>query len=47
MNAAAALYLSDAAKSYAKGVDLARQAIADGRAMARLEALREMQGYSE
>jgi anthranilate phosphoribosyltransferase len=47
MNAAAALYISNMADAYSDGVDLARQAVADGRAMARLEALRSIQGHSE
>ncbi len=44
MNAAAALYISDMADSYADGVSMARQAIADGRAMDKLNALRSLQG---
>ena len=46
MNAAAALYLCDLAVSYAQGVDLAREALASGRALEQLNHLREYQGSS-
>jgi anthranilate phosphoribosyltransferase len=44
MNAAAALYISDMAVSYAHGVDLAKEALASGKAHEKLERLREVQG---
>ena len=44
MNAAAALYLSDLAKNYAQGVEMAKTALAAGRAYEKLVQLREMQG---
>lgn len=44
MNAAAALYLSGLAKNYAHGVELARAALAAGKASEKLEQLREIQG---
>lgn len=44
MNAAAALYLCDLASSYAHGVDLAKEALASGRALEQLHRLREYQG---
>jgi len=47
MNAGAALYITDMADSYARGVEMARQAVADGRALAKLAALRDAQGHSE
>lgn len=47
MNAAAALYISDAAASYRQGVDMARGALASGKAREKLERLREYQGKAE
>jgi anthranilate phosphoribosyltransferase len=44
MNAAAALYISGAAGNYAKGVEMAREALAAGKAYGKLEQLREAQG---
>lgn len=44
MNAAAALYLTDLAASYAQGVDMAREGLASGRAQKQLEHLLEYQG---
>lgn len=44
MNAAAALYLSDYADSYRTGMDLARNALAAGKALEKLEQLRSLQG---
>jgi anthranilate phosphoribosyltransferase len=44
MNAAAALYLSDVAKNYADGMEMAKQALATGKAYEKLEQLREVQG---
>jgi anthranilate phosphoribosyltransferase len=44
MNAAAALYLSDTAKTYAHGVEMAKEALATGKAHEKIEQLREMQG---
>ncbi len=46
MNAAAALYLSGLAKNYAQGADMARAALAAGKAAEKLEQLRESQGAS-
>ncbi len=46
MNAAAALYLCGLAVSYAKGVELAKEAVASGRALDQLNHLREYQGSS-
>ena len=45
INAAAALYISGFAKTYAKGLDITREALATGRAYEKLENLKEMQGY--
>jgi len=44
MNAAAALYLSNVATNYAGGVEMAKQALATGKAYEKLEQLREVQG---
>lgn len=44
MNAAAALYISGFAKTYAQGSDMARQALASGRALEKLDELRRFQG---
>jgi len=44
MNAAAALYISGLAKSYALGTDMAKQALADGKALEKLQNLRQFQG---
>lgn len=44
MNAAAALYISDYAASYSAGTDMARDALASGKALEKLEQLREIQG---
>jgi len=46
MNAAAALYLSGLVKNYAQGADMARAALAAGKAGEKLEQLREIQGAS-
>ena len=43
MNAAAALYISGLADGYAKGTELAKQALASGKALEKLERLREYQ----
>jgi anthranilate phosphoribosyltransferase len=45
MNAASALYLAGFANSYQQGTELARQALATGKAYAKLEQLRECQGF--
>lgn len=47
MNAAAALYIADFAKTYADGLEMAKAALADGKAFERLEQLRAHQGCSE
>ncbi len=44
MNAAAALYISGLASSYAEGAESARQALAQGKALEKLENLRRFQG---
>ncbi|MDM8538227.1 anthranilate phosphoribosyltransferase [Desulfobacterales bacterium HSG17] len=44
MNAAAALYISGVADNYTQGVEKAREAIAKGTALEKLENLRQMQG---
>ncbi len=44
INAAAALYISDYADSYAAGMDMARQALAAGKAKEKLEQLVAVQG---
>jgi anthranilate phosphoribosyltransferase len=44
MNAAAALYISGYADTYAKAMDMARQALATGKALEKLQQLREFQG---
>lgn len=44
MNAAAALYISGLADNYAKGLEMAKQAAAQGKALEKLEKLRQMQG---
>ena len=44
MNAAAALYISDMAKTYAHGVAMAKEALAAGKAYEKLQQLREIQG---
>jgi len=46
MNAAGALYISDVAKSYAQGVELARTALASGKALEKLNQMRTLQGAS-
>jgi len=44
MNAAAALYLSGLAKNYAQGAEMARTALATGKAREKLEQLSQIQG---
>ncbi|CAN2043771.1 anthranilate phosphoribosyltransferase [Candidatus Magnetomoraceae bacterium gMMP-1] len=44
MNAASALYIADFTKTYAQATDMAKQALADGKAYEKLEQLREIQG---
>ncbi len=44
MNAAAALYISGKADTYAKGMDIAKEALANGGANEKLLQLREIQG---
>jgi anthranilate phosphoribosyltransferase len=44
MNAAAALYISGQADSYSKGMDMAKQGLATGKALEKLELLRQVQG---
>lgn len=44
MNAAAALYISDFALSYSKGFEMAKQALSSGKALEKLEQLKESQG---
>jgi anthranilate phosphoribosyltransferase len=44
MNAGAALYISGYAGSYRQGTDMARQALASGKALEKLQQLREFQG---
>jgi len=44
MNAAAALYISDFADTYAAGVEKAKNALASGKALEKLRQLREVQG---
>ena len=44
MNAAAALYISGVAKDYRSGVETAKEALARGKALEKLERLREYQG---
>ena len=44
MNAAAALYISSYADTYAKAMDMAKQALATGKALEKLQQLREFQG---
>lgn len=46
MNAGAALYLAGLARDYRQGTEMARQALADGRAYEKLELLRRCQGCS-
>ena len=46
MNAAAALYISGHAESYRQGMDKARQALASGRALEKLENLKGFQGIN-
>lgn len=46
MNAAAALYISGIADSYASGTDMAKDALAKGKALEKLENLRQFQGLS-
>jgi len=46
MNTAAALYISGVADSYAKGTEVAKQALASGQALEKLERLKEYQGKS-
>ncbi len=43
MNAAPALYISGYASSYSKGTDMAREALASGKALEKLEQLRQIQ----
>ena len=43
MNAAAALYVSDVAKDYKQGMQLAKEALASGKALEKLEQIREFQ----
>jgi anthranilate phosphoribosyltransferase len=47
MNAAAALYISDMAKSYAQGTQMAKQALATGKALEKLENLKYFQGSQQ
>lgn len=47
MNAAAALYVSDAAKDYRHGVEIAKEALARGKAHEKLERLKEFQGKTQ
>ncbi len=44
MNAAAALYIADFAKSYAQGLEMAKEALATGKAYEKVEQLLEFQG---
>lgn len=44
MNAGAALYVSGKAESYEKGTDMAKQALATGKALEKLEQLKSLQG---
>lgn len=44
MNAGAALYISDKADSYKAGTEMAKTALAEGRALEKLDRLREWQG---
>lgn len=44
MNAGAALFVSDKAASYAEGTAMAKSALAEGKAHAKLKALQEIQG---
>ncbi len=44
MNAAAALYIADFAKSYAQGLEMAKKALATGKAYEKVEQLLEFQG---
>lgn len=46
MNAAAALYISGIADSYASGTDMAKDVPAKGKALEKLENLRHFQGLS-
>jgi anthranilate phosphoribosyltransferase len=46
MNAASALYISGVAESFSHGTDLAKEALAKGRALEKLENLRHFQGSS-
>lgn len=45
MNAAAALYIAGKAENYAKGCDMAKQALSEGKAKEKLINLVEIQGY--
>lgn len=45
MNAGSALYIAGMADNYAQGTEKARQALAEGKAMEKLEQLREFQGH--
>jgi anthranilate phosphoribosyltransferase len=45
MNAASALYLAGLANSYRQGTELAKQALATGKAYAKLKQLRQSQGF--
>ncbi len=44
MNAGAALFISDRAASYAQGTEMARTALAEGKALEKLKALQNIQG---
>ncbi|MDM8515165.1 anthranilate phosphoribosyltransferase [Desulfobacterales bacterium HSG16] len=44
MNAGAALYISDIAKDYAAGTNMAMEALASGKALEKFERLKEVQG---
>ncbi len=45
MNAGAALFISDRAASYARGTEMARAALAEGKALEKLKALQDIQGH--
>ncbi|GLI33422.1 anthranilate phosphoribosyltransferase [Desulforhabdus amnigena] len=44
MNAAAALYIADLVPSYSKGTEMAKEALSSGKALEKLEQLKEIQG---
>jgi anthranilate phosphoribosyltransferase len=46
MNAAAALYISDFAKNYAEGFNMAKDALTNGKAYEKLVQLKELQGIT-